>query len=82
MADIVDIVDGREMGRDPGWRSPSERLLLQAAQLELSDVVVIGTNCDGSLYVDGPTGDPQQMLWAIEKARLALLAGDMDGAQP
>jgi hypothetical protein len=59
---------------------PTERVLQAALDCEepLQHAVVIGVTSEGNLYFGSSMADGGDVLWWIEKAKLALLSGDAD----
>lgn len=56
---------------------PPKRVLDAASAEDLDRVVVIGRKKDGSYYFSSSTADGGEVLWQMERAKLALLrAGD------
>lgn len=51
---------------------PAERILNAAQQAELQDVVVIGYDADGELYVRASNAAGPEVLWLLERARRKL----------
>ena len=52
---------------------PPERVLNAALAEDLDRVVVIGRKKDGSYYFSSSTADGAEVLWQMERAKLALL---------
>lgn len=52
---------------------PAERILNKAVAADLKEVMVIGTNQDGSLYFAASFGDGGNVLWLMEKAKTELM---------
>ena len=52
---------------------PVERVLKGAAQADLTRIVLIGTEPDGSLYLASNTADGPGILWLIEQAKRQVL---------
>ncbi len=59
---------------------PVERILTQAVKADLKMCIVIGEKEDGSLYFSSSEPDGGDVLWQLEKAKLALL--HVGGAWP
>jgi hypothetical protein len=59
---------------------PVERILTQAMKADLKMCIIIGENEDGSLYFSSSEPDGGDVLWQLEKAKLALL--HIGGAWP
>ena len=53
---------------------PTERVLQGALDAELSGCFVVGLTADGDLYFSSSFADGGDVLWWMEKAKLALLA--------
>jgi hypothetical protein len=47
--------------------------ILEEAKEYLNTVVLIGTDKDGELYFSSSVADGGEVLWLLEKAKLALL---------
>lgn len=59
---------------------PVERILARAQDVGLKMAVVVGEHEDGSLYFSSSEPDGGDVLWLLEKAKLALL--QVGGAWP
>jgi hypothetical protein len=59
---------------------PVERILAQAMEADLKLCLVIGEREDGSLYFASSEPDGGDLLWLLERAKLALL--HVGGAWP
>lgn len=47
-----------------------------AARANLADVIIIGWDEEGELFFSSSMADGPEVLWLIEKAKAALLAGE------
>jgi hypothetical protein len=64
-------------------RTPVPRVLASAAGAKLQDVVVIGRDEDGNLYLSSSSPDGPDVIWLIELAKRFIFAtaeGEEDGA--
>ncbi len=52
---------------------PPARILTDAQEADLEDVIVVGCQKDGSLYFAFANADATMALWLLEKAKIALL---------
>ena len=52
---------------------PAEKVLTRAVNVDLTEVVVIGTDPNGDLYFASTTSDCPRVLWLLELARQDLL---------
>ena len=59
---------------------PVERILSQAAKADLKLCIIIGEKEDGSLYFGSSEPDGGDVLWQLEKAKMALMR--IGGAWP
>ena len=59
---------------------PVDRILSQAMKADLKMCIIIGENADGSLYFGSSEPDGGDVLWLLERAKLALL--HVGGAWP
>lgn len=57
---------------------PADRILAKAQAAGLETAIVIGVDKDGDFYFASSAADGGDVLWWIEKAKLALLTGDHD----
>lgn len=74
MADIISIKKHRLYQREK--KASVARTLSQARSQRGDEILVIGTNVDGDLYVVGFPNDPGNALWLMELAKRKLLQGD------
>jgi hypothetical protein len=58
---------------------PAERILTQAIEADLKEAMIIGTSKDGSFFFAATFGDGGNVLWLLEKARIAIMktTGDL-----
>jgi hypothetical protein len=54
--------------------SSPDRVLADAAKAELTSVVVVGFNADGSEFFASSEADGAQALWHLERARHRLMS--------
>ena len=47
--------------------------LLDAAKGQLADVLIVGWDADGELYIASSSADCGEILWLIEKSKQRLL---------
>jgi hypothetical protein len=52
---------------------PPERILNKAIVAELQEVLVIGTDKEGSFYFAASFGDGGNVLWLMERAKVELM---------
>lgn len=71
MADIVPINGHREYERQT--KRNAAGVLRDARACKPSEVLVIGTDADGQLFVSGSPPDPGNAMWLMERAKLRLL---------
>lgn len=53
-----------------------EQILQAAIDADLSTVVVVGREMDGSFWFSGNKSDAYEVLWLLELAKRNLLAGE------
>lgn len=58
---------------------PAERILGQAIVADLKEAMVLGHDKDGNFYFAATFGDGGNVLWLLEKARIAIMktTGDL-----
>lgn len=52
---------------------PCERILNKAIAADLKEVMVIGTNPDGSYFFASSFSDGGNVLWLLEKTRIEIM---------
>lgn len=52
--------------------------VLDCAKDQLTEVLVIGEDTDGILYVSSSTAKKKELLWLIERVKFKLMNGDFD----
>ena len=56
----------------------ADMLLREAIKADLPEVIILGWDRDDTLYMVSNLTTKPEMLWAMEKAKLALLTPDAD----
>lgn len=52
---------------------PPEKVISNALEQDLEEVMIIGRRKDGSMFFSSSTGDLYRMLWAVETVKLEIL---------
>lgn len=70
MGEVVEFTGSTTQPIDP------QKVLSAASGADLGRVTVIGTTASGELYIASSEGDAAQVLWDMERAKLALLESE------
>jgi hypothetical protein len=57
-------------------KQSAERILSLAKKSDLTEILIIGTDKEGKLFLAGFPPDPGNALWLMEVAKKKLLSGD------
>lgn len=73
--DLEELAEALGISED----TPVETVLLNAAEREFDDIIIIGTyNNKGNTYFATTSGDPAKIIWDLERSKHLLMKSFVD----